>query len=66
MVVRADDVKYGIEIKSSKSTASKSLGKYLERNLIYKRFIAEITKDGTRECRRTIPIYAIGVGAPHE
>ncbi len=66
MVVRADDVKYGIEIKRSKSNNPQSLGVYLERNLVDKGFIAEITKGGMGERWRTIPVYTIGVRFPYE
>lgn len=65
MLVDMNDVKYGIEVKSSKSNKTESLKIYKERKMIDEAYLAEITKGGKGTAINTIPIYTVGCRFPY-
>ena len=65
MVVDHNDIRYGIEVKTSNSNDPKSLNMFLKEKLIDKAYIAGITRSGVRENIRAIPIYTIGCRFPY-
>lgn len=65
MVVDHDDIKIGIEVKSSNNKA-KSLEFYKDRGMIDKGFKAAPTMGGHGERFDTIPVYLVGVGFPYD
>lgn len=65
MIVDKNDVKYGIEIKSSNDSEPKSLLIYLDKDLIDKGYLAGKTKGGIRNRIYSIPIYTVGCRFPY-
>lgn len=65
VVVDHDDIKIGIEVKSSNNKA-KSLEFYKDRGMIDKGFKATPTMGGHGERFDIIPVYLVGVGFPYD
>lgn len=66
MIVDRNDVRYGIEIKSSDSKEPASLLVYLGHRKIDKAYIAGKTRGGIRKEIYSIPIYAVGCRFPYD
>lgn len=65
MLVDKDDRRYGIEVKSERSTKHKSLDQYLEQELIDEAYLVQVTRGGTGRRIRSIPIYTVGCRFPY-
>ncbi len=67
MVVGKNDMKYGLEIKTSNSNKPKSLSEYVRLKLVDEGILAGVTRGGIRENTiKAIPIYTIGERFPYE
>lgn len=62
LVVDNNDIKYGLEIKSSNSDNPKSLNVFV----IDKPYLAGLTRGGIRETIKAIPIYTVGCRFPYD
>lgn len=66
MIVDKNDVKYGIEVKTSNANVIKSLNKYFSKGFIDEAYLVGITKGGIRENGvKAIPIYTVGCRFPY-
>ncbi|HBA48994.1 MAG TPA: hypothetical protein DCZ91_14595 [Lachnospiraceae bacterium] len=65
MVVDYDDVKYGLEIKTSDSSDPRSLLVYLSCGKIDKGYLAGNVRGGERKGYFSIPIYTVGCRFPY-
>lgn len=66
MIMDENDVKYGIEIKSSNDNNPNSLLEYLRTHKIDKGFLAGKTRGGRRNGYYSIPIYTVGCRFPYK
>ena len=66
MIVDRNDIKYGLEIKSSDQDQPVSLAVYLKDNKIDKGYLAGKTRGGVRKNIYSIPIYTVGCRFPYE
>ena len=60
MVVDKKDKKYGIEVKSLRSTKQDSLDYFYNHGIIDETYLAEISRGGTNKTLNKIPIYEVG------
>ena len=61
-----NDIKYGLEIKSSNSDNPKSLNVFVKEKVIDKPYLTGLTMGGIRETIKAIPIYTVGCRFPYD
>lgn len=66
MVTSSNGTKIGIEVKSNSSDKHPSIDLYLQKKLIDKAYVAQITKGGKGNTCNTIPIYTVGCRFPYD
>lgn len=65
MLVDKNDVKYGIEVKATSSTHTKSISYCIDRGVIDRAYLAEITHGDENKTVKRIPIYTVGCRFPY-